>query len=146
MTTHDPKDTPPPFQSRVLKELLIVARFGVIGITATALHIGMVWTLVTHTGLPVLLANLVAFLCAFVLSFTGNYIWTFSAPGSPGQAMRRFFLISLIAFLANSTLLAAILASGWLSPRLAAVASASIVPGITFLASRLWGFRQQTNE
>lgn len=146
MTTHDPKDTSQPFQSRVLKELLIAARFGVIGVAATALHIGLVWTLATHTGLPVLLANLVAFLCAFVLSFTGNYIWTFSAPGSPGQAMRRFFLISLIAFLANSTLLAVILASGWLSPRLAAVASASVVPGITFLASRLWGFRQQTNE
>lgn len=133
-------------QGRALKELLIALRFGVIGIAATTLHIGVVWALVGSTQLPALLANLIAFLCAFVLSFTGNYIWTFSAPGSPGKAMRRFFLISLSAFLANSTLLAAILASGWLSPRLAAVASASVVPGITFLASRLWGFRQQSND
>ncbi|MBD9634228.1 MULTISPECIES: GtrA family protein [Pseudomonadaceae] len=133
-------------QGRVLKELLIALRFGIIGIAATALHIGVVWVLVGNTQLPALLANLIAFLCAFVLSFTGNYIWTFSAPGSPGKAMRRFFLISLSAFLANSTLLAAILASGWLSPRLAAVASASVVPGITFLASRLWGFRQQSHD
>lgn len=130
-------------QGHVLKELLIAVRFGVIGIAATVLHIGMVWVLVGSTQLPALLANLIAFLCAFVLSFTGNYIWTFSTPGSPGKAMRRFFLISLGAFLVNSTLLAAILTSGWLSPRLAAVASASVVPGITFLASRLWGFRHE---
>lgn len=133
-------------RGRVLKELLIAVRFGIIGITATALHIGVVWTLLSSTHLSALLANLIAFLCAFVLSFTGNYIWTFSAPGAPGKAMRRFFLISLSAFVANSTLLATILASGWLSPRLAAVASASVVPGITFLASRLWGFRQQSND
>jgi putative flippase GtrA len=127
---------------RVLRELFIAARFGVVGVCATALHIGVVWSLITCTAMPTLLANLVAFLCAFGLSFTGNYIWTFSNPGYPGKAMRRFFLISLTAFLINSTLLATILASGWLSPGLAAVASAAVVPGITFLASRLWGFHQ----
>lgn len=127
---------------RVLREVLTAARFGVVGLAATALHIGVVWILLSHTALPALLANLIAFLCAFGISFTGNYIWTFSAPGSPGRAMRRFFLISLAAFIANSMLLAAILAGGWLSPRLAAVASASMAPSITFLASRLWGFRR----
>ncbi|MFV3413762.1 GtrA family protein [Pseudomonas nitroreducens] len=136
----------PNARRRLLRELLIAARFGVVGICATALHIGVVWSLITHTAMPALLANLIAFLCAFGLSFTGNYIWTFSTPGSPGQAMRRFFLISLSAFLINSTLLAAILASGWLSPRLAAVASAAVVPGITFLASRLWGFQRRRDE
>ncbi|MFS2122447.1 GtrA family protein [Pseudomonas sp. Pseusp97] len=135
-------DTSPGLQRRLLRELLIAARFGVVGLGATALHISVVWSLITYTAIPALLANLIAFLCAFGVSFGGNYIWTFSAPGSPGKAIRRFFLISLIAFLINSTLLATLLASGWLSPRLSAVVSAAVVPGITFLASRVWGFRR----
>lgn len=142
MSAEESRAVLPKSHDRVLKEVLTAARFGVVGIAATSLHIGVVWSLLSHTTLPTLLANLIAFLCAFGLSFTGNYIWTFSAPGSPSRAMRRFFLISLAAFMANSSLLTAILASGWLSPRLAAVASAAVVPGITFLASRLWGFRR----
>lgn len=146
MTPQGSGDTPPMSGSRTLKELLIAARFGAVGVAATTLHIGVVWALLTYSELPALLANLAAFICAFMLSFTGNYIWTFSAPGSPGRAMRRFFLISTLAFIANSTLLVTLLASGWLSPPLAAVTSAAIVPGISFIASRLWGFRQETHE
>ncbi|WP_285274606.1 GtrA family protein [Halopseudomonas bauzanensis] len=146
MTLQVPGNTPPRSGSRTLKELLIAARFGVVGAAATTLHIGVVWALLTYSELPALLANLAAFLCAFTLSFAGNYIWTFSAPGSPGRAMRRFFLISMIAFIANSTVLITLLASGRLSPPLAAVASAAIVPGISFIASRLWGFRQEAHE
>lgn len=131
---------------RTLTELVIAARFAAVGVTATTLHIGVVWTLITYSELHELIANLIAFICAFGLSFSGNYIWTFSAPGSPGRAMRRFFLISMIAFLANNTLLLALLASSWLSPSRAAVASAAIVPGISFIASRLWGFRQDVHE
>lgn len=133
-------------RGRTLTELLLAARFGVVGVAATALHVGVVWTLVTYSTLPALVANLIAFICAFGLSFSGNYIWTFSAPGSPGRAMRRFFLISIAAFTANSTLLITLLSSGWLSPPRAAVASAAIVPCISFIASRLWGFKQKTHE
>ncbi|QJP06768.1 GtrA family protein [Pseudomonas multiresinivorans] len=139
-------DPTPSLQSRLWRELLIAARFGIVGIGATALHISVAWSLITYMATPALLANLIAFLCAFGLSFGGNYLWTFSTPGSPAKAIRRFFVISLSAFLANSALLATILASGWLSPRLAVVASAAVVPGFTFLASRLWGFRQQHHE
>lgn len=143
MTQKESDSTAPRPRGRTLTELLIATRFGLVGIAATTLHIGVVWMLLTYSELPALIANLIAFICAFGLSFTGNYIWTFSAPGSPGRAMRRFFLISMVAFLANSTLLLTLLTSGWLSPPRAAIASAAIVPGISFIASRLWGFRQK---
>ncbi|KAF1053041.1 MAG: hypothetical protein GAK43_01612 [Stenotrophomonas maltophilia] len=132
---------PTHWRHRALRELLLAGRFAIVGVCATALHMLVVWLLLSYTRIDPLLANLLAFLCAFGLSFSGNYLWTFSAPGTPGKAMQRFFLISLCAFIANSALLALLLTQPWLPPRLAALASASVVPGISFLASRLWGFK-----
>jgi putative flippase GtrA len=128
-------------RARLWHELVVVARFGMVGITATAVHILMVWLLLSKTALPPLIANMFAFLTAFGISFAGNYLWTFGSPGNPGKAMRRFVLISASAFAVNTLLLASLLRGGWLSPTVAAIVSAAVVPTITFLASRLWGFK-----
>ncbi|WP_221066617.1 DUF6311 domain-containing protein [Methylomagnum ishizawai] len=127
--------------ARFWREFIIAGRFGMVGATATAVHITVVWLLVGTGWFPVLAANLVAFLTAFGISFTGNYCWTFSRPGCPRRALARFFLISGSAFTANTVVLAALLRTGWLAPQVAAVASAALIPVITFLASRLWVFR-----
>lgn len=123
------------------RELFVAARFGMVGVAATAVHILIVWLLLSETTLQPLVANMFAFLTAFGISFTGNYFWTFSSPGDPGKAMRRFLLISVSAFALNTLLLASLLRGGWLSPIVAAIVSAAVVPAITFLASRLWGFQ-----
>lgn len=127
--------------ARFWREFIIAGRFGMVGAAATAVHITVVWLLVGTGWFPVLAANLVAFLTAFGISFTGNYCWTFSRPGCPRRALARFFLISGSAFTANTVVLAALLRTGWLAPQVAAVASAALIPVITFLASRLWVFR-----
>lgn len=128
----------------LLYEALLLLRFGVIGLGATGIHIGLVWTLLRHTTLPVLLANAMAFATAFCFSFAGNYLWTFQSPGNPGKAMRRFLVISGSAFLINSFLLSGILRYGVFSAWEATLLSSCAVPVITFLASRIWGFEKQT--
>jgi len=133
-------------RARLWHELVVVARFGMVGITATAVHILMVWLLLSETALPPLIANMFAFLTAFGISFAGNYLWTFGSPGNPGKAMRRFVLISASAFAVNTLLLASLLRGGWLSPTVAAIVSAAVVPAITFVASRLWGFKYQKDD
>jgi putative flippase GtrA len=60
--------------------------------------------------------------------------------------LRRFFLISASAFAANTFLLAALLNADWLTPIATALSAATVIPLITFLASRMWGFRQQEND
>lgn len=55
--------------------------------------------------------------------------------------MSRFFLISVSAFSANSLILALLTRLQWLPPAEAAVSAATVVPLITYLASRFWGFR-----
>ncbi len=130
-------------RARLWHELFVAVRFGMVGITATAVHILIVWLLLSETALPPLVANMFAFLTAFGISFTGNYLWTFGAPGNPGKAMRRFLLISASAFAVNTLLLASLLRGGWFSPTVAAIVSVAVVPAITFLASRLWVFKGQ---
>jgi putative flippase GtrA len=91
--------------------------------------------------LPVLLANLVAFLSAFGISFWGNYHWTFRRPGQKARALRRFFTISSGAFALNMLLLTGLLQIDLLLPEWSALLAATVIPAITFLASRFWGFR-----
>jgi putative flippase GtrA len=131
--------------SRILAELLLAARFLLVGILATTIHIASVWILLSDTALPALMANTIAFVCSFGFSFLGNYFWTFGSPGSPGRAMRRFLTIAITAFFINTVLLGTILEFDWFNPILAAIGSAAIIPIITFFASRLWGFNYKNS-
>lgn len=126
---------------RLMAELFMACRFGIVGITATSVHILIVWSLVDTLPIPVLLSNFIAFLVAFGVSFSGNYFWTFRAPGNPKGALLRFLIISGGAFVTNTVLLAMVLRANWFSPALSAVASAAVIPMITYAASRLWGFK-----
>ncbi|MCM8627397.1 GtrA family protein [Accumulibacter sp.] len=124
------------------REFLAAARFGLIGLMATAVHLLMVWQLIARTELPALVANLLAFLTAFWVSFVGNYFWTFQVPGSPWRALCRFLLIATSGLALNTLLLACLLSGNLLSPTAAALVSTAAVPAVTFLASRFWGFRR----
>ena len=126
---------------RLRRELRLASRFGLVGIAATAVHVLVVLLLMQTINLPVLVANLFAFLTAFGVSFAGNYVWTFGSPGRPKTAMSRFFLISAFAFSANSLILYLLTRLQWLPPAEAAVSAAAVVPFISYLASRFWGFR-----
>lgn len=128
-------------RGRVWREAVLASRFGLVGLAATAAHIGVVALLVSTTRLPTLLANTFAFLAAFGISFAGNYVWTFGAPGQPRKALGRFMLVAGGAFLLNSLVLATALQLRLLPPLAAAIASAAIIPVITYLASRTWAFR-----
>jgi putative flippase GtrA len=133
-------------QDKLCKELIIAGRFGLVGCTATVIHMFVVWGLIERSSLYALNANFIAFLAAFCFSFLGNYYWTFRKPGQQRRALLRFFLISASAFAVNTFLLATLLSAEWLTPVASALSAATVIPVITFLASRLWGFRQQENS
>ncbi|WP_366520774.1 GtrA family protein [Pseudomonas citronellolis] len=127
--------------SWLLHECLRVLRFAVVGSLATLIHILVAWGLITQTAQPAILANLVAFLSAFGLSFAGNYYWTFRRPGRRRRAMLRFFLIAFSAFLVNNLVLAYFLRSQRLPVASSVILAALVIPLITYTLSRLWGFR-----
>jgi putative flippase GtrA len=130
-------------RKRLWREMVIAARFGLVGMVSTTIHILVVWLLLVSTVFSPIVANTFAFLTAFGVSFVGNYRWTFGSPGNVGRAIKRFLLISVSAFVMNTLLLAILLRGAWFSPIVAAIFSAAVVPFITFVTSRFWGFQSQ---
>lgn len=125
-----------------LREIITAGRFGLVGLLATVVHIAIVWVLLALTNIVPVLANTLAFMVAFCISFVGNYLWTFRSPGSPRRAIFRFFVIAASAFIVNTLVLAFLVRQDWFSPVVSAILSASLVPVISFFASRLWGFEK----
>jgi putative flippase GtrA len=126
-------------ERRAFGELLLASRFGLVGLAATAVHLAIV-TLLIRLGLTPLLANLVAFLCAFGVSFCGHYFWTFRSAAGITRAVLRFFLIAVGGFLINSALLALLLHWTTLNSTTCALIAVLVVPVLSFLASKFWGF------
>ncbi|MBK5937893.1 GtrA family protein [Halochromatium roseum] len=125
----------------VLAEFWRIVQFGIVGVSATTTHILVALVLIRHAGMLPLIANTLAYLSAFWISFAGNYLWTFKANTPVWDSMARFFFISGMAFIIN-TLLLGVLLWGGMQPQWAALSAAVVVPPVSYLASRYWAFRR----
>lgn len=115
--------------------------FIVIGTLAAATHWGAVVLLVSHLKITPLVANLLGWLSAFIVSFSGHYTLTFAQQASSlGTALRRFFLVSALGFAVNESAYALLLHYSSVSYQylLALILIAMAV--LTFTLSRLWAF------
>jgi putative flippase GtrA len=118
-----------------------VVRFIVVGCTAAAVHWTVVIVLVESTGWPPLAVNVLGWLVALVVSFSGHHRYTFRGHGaSQARSLMRFATISGAGFVINEAAYAALLRwSGWAySVSLAAVLV--VVAVFTYWLSRNWVF------
>lgn len=117
--------------------------FGLVGASAALVHLGTVWLLVSQFGLVPLLANVLGFCVAFVVSFIGHHQRTFASQAAPlSQALPRFLLVAVLGFVCNEILYALLLHLG-MEYRLALFLVLVAVAGMTWLLSRYWAFRHQ---
>jgi putative flippase GtrA len=118
-----------------------MAWFVAVGCAAAAVHLLVVVMLVGGLGWRPLLANVLGWLVAFVVSFAGHWQLTFHGRGAPlWQAARRFFGISAAGFAANEIAYAALLR--WSGLRYD-VGLAMVLVGVavvTYLLSSRWAF------
>lgn len=116
--------------------------FGLIGISALCVH----WTVVAllvPLGLVPLLANIVAFVIAFQVSYWGHRRWTFAAYTlSHAQTLPRFMAVSGLSFVLNEFLYFLLLEYTALDYRVALFIVLATVAALTFLLSRQWAFRK----
>ena len=125
---------------KVKREFFTVSKFTVVGVLAALVHIGVVWFLIEFFQWPPFVANLLAFLTAFSVSFTGQYYWTFRTNRVWHHALARFFTVSLAAFAVNNIVLAGLLDADLTSPALSAVVAAMVIPLFTYVLGRFWAF------
>lgn len=120
-------------------------KFGVVGLLATATHVGMMIVLVEWFDWRPMTANFGAFSVAFVVSFFGHYRWTFAnqtavETGSWHRPFARFIVTSLIGLALNSVAVFIVVDVAGLSYVYALAIMVSLVPGILFLIGKFWAF------
>lgn len=112
-----------------------------MGCLAAAVHWGVVVALVDGAHWHPLRANVIGWLVAFTVSFTGHDRLTFRGHGvAPGRAAARFFVVSAGAFGANEAAYALLLHWSGLRYDLALAAVLLAVAVLTYLMSRHWAF------
>ena len=111
-----------------------------VGTVAAGLNVCVVAGTVP-LGVSPLIANVLGFVLAFVLSFIGHARWSFPAAGRPvGNALRRFALLSVAGFALNELCFAGALTWTELDYRFALVAVIATVGLVKLLVSKHWAF------
>lgn len=120
-----------------------LARFGVVGLLATAVHAGSYWLLVHNIWLPPVPATVAAFGVAFTISFLGHRHWTFAAQAAgvdTRSSMARFLLTALLGLGSNTFLTWLLTGPLGLPANSALVGILFVTPVLTFVCSKYWVF------
>ena len=119
-------------------------RFIAIGCSAAAVHFAVVYALVETHWLPPLWANVIGWLVAFGVSFSGHLLWTFAHHAARWhQALPRFFAISAVGFAVNeATYYLALRYLPWRYDILLAIVLVLVAVG-TYVVSKLWAFQRR---
>ncbi len=121
-------------------ELLRIARFGAVGLAATAAHSVVYTALAEGAGAPALFANVIAFALAFALSFYGQSRFTFGKQPERSRVVR-FLATSLLGLLLNSVFVAVIVTGLGFRPAAAVPFFLFVTPAVTYVTLRFWVFR-----
>ncbi len=127
-----------------LQQLPQVLLFVLVGGSAAAVHLLAVGALVAWVGLAPLLANGLAFLLAFIVSYNGHAWLTFAAHQARGWAVvGRFFAVASLSFMVNELLY--VLALQWLHWHYfwSQAGILVLVAVGTFAMSKFWAFKRR---
>jgi putative flippase GtrA len=120
--------------------MLQLARFGVVGVAAMAVH-WLVATTLVPLGLQPLIANVIGFAVAFNVSYWGHRNWTFEAEAGHQTTFWRFCAVACASFVLNECLYYLLLTYTRLQYQVALAIVLIAVAALTFVLSRHWAFR-----
>lgn len=119
-----------------------VFKFAIVGGFATATHAGLFIFIIEAKIASALQANFAAFVVAFLVSFLGQYHWTFknSSDSHWTQKMVRFMVVALIGLGLNTAAVYIIVDQFLLPYAYAVLFMTTIVPVTTFIINKKWAF------
>lgn len=116
-----------------------LAKFGLVGVAATLVYVAVFTGAVEFLGIPPVIAVVLGFCLAVLVSFYGHRRWTFGVASSPGQ-LAKFIVVALTGFAANLLITYLVVNVFELWYGYALLLSIFAVPGMTFLLSKSWAF------
>ncbi|MFN3314024.1 MAG: GtrA family protein [Hyphomonas sp.] len=133
--------------AKLREQVRQLATFGLVGITATAVHYGA--ALALSQLMPLAWANPLGFVAAFGVSYLGHLKLTFRVAASESRhatRLSRFLAVALLGLLAGQTMLLTLSKTGRLEDWQTLLVSVAIIPVVTFIISRVWVFRSSAPE
>lgn len=137
--TSMPSQTPARRQPRLNKDLSQIVRFGLVGMFATAVHMGVSLLLNLGLGVAAQPSNLAAFCVAFLVSFFGHHNFSFKSKKNHAQTLPRFAVAAISGYLSSALALAIFQTMG-IPSGVSLVLSAGVVPVVTFFINKFWVF------
>ncbi|MEE4207371.1 MAG: GtrA family protein [Erythrobacter sp.] len=117
-----------------------IASFGVVGICATLVHVGVAWLLIDLFAMNGFLANALGAASAFSVSYLGNARITFASGRGLWGGAARYLAVTIVSFVLTSAILAVTRHAG-LATWTYALLVVLTVPPSTFLLAKFWAFR-----
>lgn len=132
---------------RLFRLAVQYAKFGTVGLSATAVHVLAFTLLIELAGWMPLLANLASFSVAVLVSFLGHFHWTFRPGGGAARrrhasstALSRFAVVALTGLCLNSLAVHVVVNVLVLPYAIAIAVMVFFVPVVLFAMNKLWAF------
>lgn len=119
-----------------------ILKFAIVGGLATATHAGLFAFIIEAQIAQALEANFIAFAVAFLISFLGQYHWTFRNTGDSHWTRKILkFLVVALTGLGLNTAGVLIIVDWLLLPYpFAVIFMVTVVPATTFIINKKWAF------
>lgn len=121
-----------------------VARFGVVGVLAAAVNIGVYWLGVEMLGIAANLAWGIGFVAALLIGYPLQSGWSFGGHGGERNVLAsggRYLVVALIGLAINSFWVFMLVSHFGLPTWAPIPLVLAVTPGVVFLLTRYWVFR-----
>jgi len=128
--------------------ILQYARFGVVGIVASVVHVGLFVFSIEIFGLWEIYANILGFSVAVCVSYFGNLLWTFNHVIESNKSvvnksyLVRFWFVAILGLLLNTLIVYLISEVYHLEYYYSVILMVTATPVVIFTLNKVWVFRK----